>query len=60
MKRTIIIAIGFCFVVLSAAWAYSTATQMIAGFLTVTSCPGNQTPCFMQYSTANPLQTSVQ
>lgn len=42
------------------AMAQSSAQPVVPGNLTVSGCPGGGTPCFNQFSTANPLAVSIQ
>ncbi len=37
------------------AFAQSTATPVLPGFLTTTGCPSGQTVCYLPYSATNPL-----
>lgn len=58
MKKFIIASAIAALIIATAAYA-STAAQVIPGNLRITSCPGGITPCFAQYSTANPLPVSL-
>lgn len=59
MKR-LIYALALICAGMASAFAQSTAMPVVPGYLTITGCkPSTATPCFVQYSTTNPLPVST-
>lgn len=54
MKRVLSIVCA-AFLLATPAMAQSSAQPVVPGSLTTSGCPGGGTPCFNQYSNANPL-----
>ena len=60
MKRFLkLAALAFALLIASPAFAQSTASQVITGYLTTSGCPTGFTSCFVQYGSSGPSSGTI-